>query len=571
MNKSTSFVPTVNNDSSRKSKPKTSVGKLKINTASFVPTVETSTSSTKKQNVPPVKKLDKGKADLIASVLAPGGTENQRLAHTPTYMARKPFQKSDLTAGSTTTQAEQKQEHMSERAKVAVVAPKEVDADQQDWDFLNQLAMQYDQLKQQGIEETKNPNSMPKSEARQKLPTKRHEAGDKINIKSSLEGLIGGTSFKLDGSFITPDYLDQFLVENEKFNSVTFDFSGQTKLYKRFDRKDKEQKSISHKFVEELLAHPNASKFTILNFANSLLPDSFLIELSQQCLATGALPNLQVLNLESNMIGKEGILAMSPCIANPEIWKHLQVLKLENQKNALPSDAEDVLGEAVLKSQSLVVVSLRVRSGLARQQINNTVKQNIDILRLARRQVAAKKGTLKERKRNEMETYFDSIANNEDASVTSVDLTGNLKFLGLNASERVKAATAFSSNESVKTIKMVKLKLDDAFAKEFSNALATNTSLEKVCLDSNEISSSGVLALLEGLGKNISITDFQVRHQNKPLSSADEEVLPDLLEDNKTLIKLGVDVRNQFIRTKLEKQMNANREWQRKQRRAAKG
>jgi hypothetical protein len=581
MNKTSSFVPTVTTGSNfTKTKSKQSVGKLNINTASFVPTVDSSTSCTKKEKAPAVKKLDKSKTHLIASVLGPGnggaymasgGADKHGLVQSQTPQIRRPFQKSDLTAGSATTQAEQEQAHMSERAKTALVAPKEVDVNEPDWDFLNQLAVQYDHLKQQGVEETKNPNSMPKSEARQKLPTKRQEAGDKTNIKSSLEGLIGGTSFKLDGSFITQDYLDQFLVENEKFNSVTFDFSGQTKLFKRFDRKDKEQRSISHKFVEELLKHPKASKITSLNFANSLLPDSFLIALSEQCLASGALPNLQVLNLESNLIGQDGVSAMSPCIANPEIWKRLQVLKLENQKTALPSDAEEVLGQAVLQSRSLVVVSLRVRSGLARQQINNTVKHNIDMLRKARRQVAAKEGNLKERKRNEMEAYFDKIAENQDASITTtVDLTGNLKFLGLHATERLKAATAFATNKNVKTIKLVKLKLDDAFAKEFSKALATNTTVEKVCLDSNEISSNGITALMEGLGHNTSITDFQVRHQCKTLSSADEEKLPDLLEGNMTLVKLGVDVRNQFIRTKLERKMNANREWQRKQRRANK-
>ena len=55
-----------------------------------------------------------------------------------------------------------------------------------------------------------------------------------------------------------------------------------------------------------------------------------------------------------------------------------------------------------------------------------------------------------------MEQYFDIIAANAtDTSgnnITAVDLTGNLKFLGLNATERTKAATAFATNTTVKTI-----------------------------------------------------------------------------------------------------------------------
>ena len=533
-----------------------------------------------KSKSPSVGKLNKDKTNAIASVLGGGGTyggkaisSTNNSPSTNTVRTTKPstpFQKSDLTAGASTTQSEQSQASMSEKAKGALVAPKEIDPAKQDWKYLNELSLQYDQLKLQGVEETKHPNSMPVSEAKQKAPKKRHEAGDKKNIKSSLEGLMGGSNLTANGNFLNKEYIDQYLVKNEKFKSLSFDFSGQTKLYKRFDRKDSEQRSISQKFVETLLQHPQANEITILNMSNALLPDVFLVQLCEQCTAKNGLPNLQVLNLESNLIAQNGVVALSECITNAKVWKRLQILKLENQKMQLPSDAEEALGEALLQSPSLVVVSLRVRSGLARQQINNSVAHNIDILRQARRQHASQNGTLKERKRNEMEQYFDKIAANDDPSISSVDLTGNLKFLGLHATERTKAATAFATNATVKTLKMVKLKLDDAFAKEFGKALASNTTLEKVCLDSNDISGTGIKALLEGLGKNTTVVDFQVRHQSKTMASSDEQGLPDLLTDNKMVIKLGVDVRNQLIKQQLERKTNANRDWQRKQRVAQK-
>ena len=554
---------------------KPSVGKLNKDKMSL-----SSSIAVPKSKSPSVGKLNKDKTNAIASVLGGGGTyggkaisSTNNSPSTNTVRTTKPstpFQKSDLTAGASTTQSEQSQASMSEKAKGALVAPKEIDPAKQDWKYLNELSLQYDQLKLQGVEETKHPNSMPVSEAKQKAPKKRHEAGDKKNIKSSLEGLMGGSNLTANGNFLNKEYIDQYLVKNEKFKSLSFDFSGQTKLYKRFDRKDSEQRSISQKFVETLLQHPQANEITILNMSNALLPDVFLVQLCEQCTAKNGLPNLQVLNLESNLIAQNGVVALSECITNAKVWKRLQILKLENQKMQLPSDAEEALGEALLQSPSLVVVSLRVRSGLARQQINNSVAHNIDILRQARRQHASQNGTLKERKRNEMEQYFDKIAANDDPSISSVDLTGNLKFLGLHATERTKAATAFATNATVKTLKMVKLKLDDAFAKEFGKALASNTTLEKVCLDSNDISGTGIKALLEGLGKNTTVVDFQVRHQSKTMASSDEQGLPDLLTDNKMVIKLGVDVRNQLIKQQLERKTNANRDWQRKQRVAQK-
>ena len=573
-----SFRPTTSS-SARPSFSKTqpAVGKLKMtNQKSFTPTVVSSSSSSSSTiNKPAVGKLDKDKANVIAAVLNPGVSGGGSSCGGVIATIRSaPFDKSSLTAGAMMSQEEQTQATMSEKARNSSVAPPELNPTTEEWEYFYQLSTQYEQLKAQGVEITKDPNAMPQSAARQKAPTKRHEAGDTKNIKSSLEGLLGGTpSLTASGNFLTKEYLDDYLVQDAKFGSLTFDYAGQTKLFKRFDRKDSEQRSIAQKFVQVLLEHPRATEITNLNLSNAMLPDVFLEELAKQCLAAaesgGGLPKLRVLNLESNLLAQNGTVALSHCLKS-SVFKQLQVLKLENQKMPLPSEAEAALGEALLVCRSLVVVSLRIRDGLARQQVNNSVAFNIDLLRQARRQHGAQTGTLTQRKRNEMEQYFDAIAGNTDESITAVDLTGNLKFLGLNATERVKTATAFATNTTVQTLKMVKLKLDDAFAKELGKALALNTTLEKVCLDSNDISGAGIIALLQGLAQNTSIVDLQVRHQSKTMASADEQGLPDLLQDNRTVLKVGVDVRNPLVRTQLERKTNANREWQRRQRRQKK-
>jgi len=481
-------------------------------------------------------------------------------------------EKVDIRAGSSIiSQADQSQQNMSERAKNSTVGPsKDVDPDKEDWDYLYTLAVQYDQYKAKETNQMKNPNSGPKSEARQKAPTKAHEQGDKKNMKSALEGLLGGPAMTVKGDWLNDGYFDQYLVEDKQFNSLTFDFGGQNKVFKRFDRKDAEQKSMANMYVEALIKHPKSKDITILDMNNALLPDAFFVALATQCIQKNGLPKVQAMNFESNLMHNEGAEALATAIADPGVWKNLQILKLENQKMQLGSDSENALGEATLKSPSLVVVSLRVQDGLARQQINNSTQANMDKLRQARRKHAAKTGTLKERKRNEMEVHFDKIADNSDPSITDVDIVGNIKYLGLNPTERKKSGLAFKTNTTVRTLKMVKLKLDDEFAKALGEALAVNTTLEKVIVDSNEFSGAGIKALFEGLGKNTSIVDFQVRHQTKTMASADEQALPDLLTDNNTCIKIGVDARNAQIKSLLDRKQSANREYQRKQRVAAK-
>lgn len=489
----------------------------------------------------------------------------------------------DATKGGYATPETQTQENISDKAKNAVVAPPKPSSNQQkdcecDWDYLYQLAVNYDQYKLQQVEVAKGMDASTAVSEKEKSP--KHQQGDKSNIKNALEGIVGGTNFTANGKFLTNEYLDQYLVENNTNHdnntaqaSLTLDFSGQNKLFKFFNRKNEEQAKIAQHFVEVLLHHPRANNITALNFTNSLLPDCFLQSLADQYEPKSSslfLPKLQVLNLESNVLGEEGVVALSRCIAG-SYWPYLQVIKLDNQKMPLTSDAEEALGEAVLQSPSLVVVSLRARCGLARQQINNTVQQNIDNLRLARTKHAKKNGTFQERrKRNEMEQFFDKIAANSDSTLTEVNLVGNIKFLGLNPTERLKAAASFATNTHVKQITLCQLKLDDTFATALGEALVTNVTLEKVVLDSNAFSGNGLKDLMKALAQNTSITEFQVRHQSKAISSADEELLPALLADNTVLLKLGVDVRTPLARMQLDRKTNENREYQRKQRAATK-
>lgn len=52
------------------------------------------------------------------------------------------------------------------------------------------------------------------------------------------------------------------------------------------------------------------------------------------------------------------------------------------------------------------------------------------------------------------------------------------------------------------------------------------------------------------------------------MSSADEECLPDLLASNTSIIKLGIDVRSQLVKMKLERIIAENRDQMRQMRNA---
>jgi hypothetical protein len=223
------------------------------------------------------------------------------------------------------------------------------------------------------------------------------------------------------------------------------------------------------------------------------------------------------------------------------------------------------LARAICVNRGIIRLSMRVRNLLEREQINKYVQRNLDFVRQARRHHAIQTGTLEERKRNEMEQYFDKIAAN-DPSITTVEIIGNLRFISLSDEERVKAGEAFAANTHVKSVKLSTLQLNCQFAIALGKSLETNTAIEKLNLDSNAIAGDGIKALFSGLAKNGTVQELQVRHQTKVVPSGDETSLSELLAPNVTLVKLGIDLRNLIAKSNLDKKMSQNNEVQRKAR-----
>ena len=358
---------------------------------------------------------------------------------------------------------------------------------------------------------------------------------------------------------------------------------GDPALFKQFDKTNEKQRDkIIRTFVKNLRKYANDIRE--LDLSSCLLPDKFLEDLSEAILRrpTESFPKLQLLNVESNMLRGPGIESISKAIANKSALKYLQVVLLENQKHSMSSSAERALVDAVRESTSIVICSVTLRDGFAQKDMNDAILRNNDQMRLARRDHQAKEGTLSPRKRTEMEIFFDNIANNEavDTSaayeeankthITEVDIVGDQKFLSLTEEEKIHTGSAFMTNDSVTSVQMNNLVLDDHWAEAFGESIAINNTIVKVNIDSNAFTGKGIKDLFEGLAENETIEDFQVRHQKKPMASVDEEALYDLLAANMSIIKLGVDIRNPLVKSKLEGIVNANRDRLRKQRNAAK-
>jgi len=443
------------------------------------------------------------------------------------------------------------------------------DISENDWDHLYQLSIQFDKHKlKKHIQATSDDF----------VPATRRRNGDSMTKEEKKNFLFGefrknlGESiscFKADGSFLTAEFISKYFEEDDQSSALTFDFHGQWKLFRRFPAHDPARQLIVTKFVDAIVTHPRADEITSINMANTGCGDDFLVALSSRCLRDESLlPSLLALNFETNFINVDGISALAKVIASSTSLKFLQVVRLENQKFLLKSKAELALARAMRVNFSIVVMSLRIRNLMERQQISKYVLRNVELIRQARQRHL--KVTGQQRERNEVEKFFDKIKEN-DCSIDEVDLVGNKRFLTLTSEEKTKAANSFATNTYVKNLNLNSCGIDDEFAIVLAFALKRNKGISRISLEGNAISGVGITALFEALAENSSIEEMRLHKQSKTINTSEEHMLADILLPNITLTKLGIDLRTTMAQVQLDKKMNLNRNTQLKLRAEAKG
>merc|ERR1712157_284588 len=107
------------------------------------------------------------------------------------------------------------------------------------------------------------------------------------------------------------------------------------------------------------------------------------------------------------------------------------------------------------------------------------VLRNVELIRQARQRHF--KVTGQQRERNEVEKFFDRIAEN-DSLINEVDLVGNKRFLTLTSEEKTKAANSFATNTNVKILNFNSCGIDDEFAIALAFALKQNNRINRVSL-----------------------------------------------------------------------------------------
>ncbi|KAJ8379861.1 hypothetical protein SKAU_G00006390 [Synaphobranchus kaupii] len=117
--------------------------------------------------------------------------------------------------------------------------------------------------------------------------------------------------------------------------------------------------------------------------------------------------------------------------------------------------------------------------------------------------------------------------------------------LNVNNSEVIKTKTliqfteALKDNTHVKTFALANTRADDHVAYAIAGTLRSNKTVTSINLDSNHLTSKGIIALIRALQHNTTLTELRFHNQRHICGGKTEMEMAKVLKDNTTLLKLG--------------------------------
>ena len=146
-----------------------------------------------------------------------------------------------------------------------------------------------------------------------------------------------------------------------------------------------------------------------------------------------------------------------------------------------------------------------------------------------------------------------------NTDTTTYTMTGNAHWLRATDEERRAVIGSFASNVTVRTMIMANAGISDGLAVALGQMLAHNSTITRLQLESNSISSAGVEALASALrADTCALCELKLANQRQTYSQRSEESLAAALEFNTRLTKLTFDHRSTRARDLVRKFITRN-------------
>ncbi|XP_068131548.1 tropomodulin-2-like [Hyperolius riggenbachi] len=127
-------------------------------------------------------------------------------------------------------------------------------------------------------------------------------------------------------------------------------------------------------------------------------------------------------------------------------------------------------------------------------------------------------------------------------------------------------AKSLESNTHVKSFSLAATRSNDPVAIAFADMLKVNKALRSLNVETNFITGAGILALVEALKENKTITEIKIANQRQQLGTAVEMEIAQMLEENATILKFGYQFTHQGPRTRAAAAITKNNDLVRQKR-----
>ncbi|XP_063072074.1 leiomodin-1 isoform X2 [Engraulis encrasicolus] len=203
----------------------------------------------------------------------------------------------------------------------------------------------------------------------------------------------------------------------------------------------------------------------------------------------------------------------------------------EEEKTMEKGDAPDGVGKEEVKQElTNCIGEKKVEEEQEEEEVKKEEKSNTP---------KPKTKTKEEEEEEESASMFD-----EDLQRVR-DNDPNMAELNVNNSEVIKVKTlmafaeALRDNTHIKSFALANCRADDHVAYAIAGTLRVNKTLTSVNMDSNLLTSKGIMSLIQALQYNASLTELRFHNQRHICGGKSEMEMTKILKDNTTLLKLG--------------------------------
>ncbi|XP_029436507.1 tropomodulin-4-like [Rhinatrema bivittatum] len=163
-----------------------------------------------------------------------------------------------------------------------------------------------------------------------------------------------------------------------------------------------------------------------------------------------------------------------------------------------------------------------------------------------------------------VEETLQKIKNNEK-SLEEVNLN-NIKDIPIPTLKEI--CEAMKTNTQVKKLSLVATRSNDPVAHAAAQMLKENKTLQSLNIESNFITSAGMMDILQAMKKNTTLSELKVDNQRHNLGDSVEMEMAQMLESCPSIIRFGYHFTQQGPRARASIAITRNNELRRKQKKA---